>query len=207
MATKKKTRRKADPDKQLRKELDALKRTVKQLKKELSKKARRTETIVVGGLEVVDANGRVVASIDGNGHLYCHNAWISTGTNKRGVFLDGRNGGKMNASSLDLIAGNGNAPGMQARSDGNGGSIKLRSVRTKQGLDLLSRGAALIAYDEKQGTGTVSLRCNGVEGGVLELSAPKGANKSRTSVRGANRSGSGTVHVYDKAGKVAGRLP
>lgn len=77
----------------LQRELRELRRIVTRLTKAAatSATARRATPapITCSSLTVVNAQGRVVASIDGSGRLQCASGWIASGTSGTGVLLDG----------------------------------------------------------------------------------------------------------------------
>lgn len=188
----------------LRKEVASVQKTIKTLRKPGKLRASK---LVVDSLEVVDSTGKVVASIDNKGNLFCLTVWASTGRNKRGVFLDGKTFRSVSAQSLELIGLTGNTPGVEAKCWSSGGEIKVRSLKTKQLLRLQGNGAPLIAYDNKAGTSAAMLTTNSPAGGGLELTGTVKGSKAKAELRISHLSHAGILSLRDANGKIVGKLP
>jgi hypothetical protein len=194
----------------LRKEMAALKKEVTQLRKASAKATQpgrvRATKVTVDSLEVVDAYGKVVASITGKGHLFCDAAWVGTGNGQRGVFLGGPLR-KVMAGTLELIEPNSKHPSLVAKSWPSKGEITLYDMNSKQKLHLQGNGAPIMAYSAKTGKATVTLGSNGTYGGTLQLSSAEKDNYSRVELRGRSPNGTGDITLRDGTGTEVGKLP
>jgi len=124
--------------------LSALKKEVAALRKLVTAKALTLNRVQVRSLEVVDANGDVVASIDDNGVLFCSSALFATGPNAKGVAISGKLRG-VRAGTLEL--GDGSArPSLVARGDLGKGELKLFDSGNRLRVELDGQGNALSVY-------------------------------------------------------------
>lgn len=196
--------------KSLRKELAALQKQVSKLQTQLAKVQQPTKLragkLTVQSLEVVDGNGKVVASIDAKGNLFCLTAWASTGKNVRGVFIDGRAERKVSAGSLELIEPVGNNPGVIGVSRPFGAALYIRNPQTKQQLTLQGSGAPIIAFDE-QGAGAAMIEVNSPAGGILTLKGTKAGSKALAKVSVSHLTNAGAVYLADANGNKVAGLP
>jgi hypothetical protein len=199
-------------------ELNSLRKEVAGLKRELAKVQKSVLTMskpgkvhatkaVVNSLEVVNPAGDVVASIDNKGNLFCLTVWASTGKNVRGVFIDGKTSRKVSAGTLELIGLTGNAPALEANGWSNGGEIKLRDLKSNQGLDLQGSGAPLIAYEAKNGSAAVVIHSNSPAGGQIDLRGTLAGSKAAATLSVSHLTGAGAVFLSDSKGNLVAKLP
>ena len=197
----------------LRKEVEALKKQLARVQKfvEATKKPDkvRAKRAVVDSLEVLNPEGKVVASIDKNGNLFCATVWASTDKNKRGVFIDGVTYRKVQAATVELVPPSGNTPGVEATCSASGGKLTLRSLEkgSKQLLLLQGTGEPLIANDDKSGAAAVMIRSNSPAGGSIDLLGTEAGSKAEAKLSVSHLTSAGAVYLTDKAGTPVGRLP
>lgn len=194
----------------LRKEFASLQKKVAKLETQAAKartpgKLRATK-LTVDSLEVTGPDGKVVASIDNQGNLFCLTVWASTGKNTRGIFLDGKTFRKISANSLELIGPTGNKPGLEAVNWSNGVTMHLLDPQTKQRLSLQSSGAPIISYD-RNGKQAAMLQVNSPAGGSVSLQSTVAGSKAAAKIGVSHLTGAGSVLLTDAQGKEAGSLP
>jgi hypothetical protein len=199
------------------KEIQTLRRELAQLQKRMTKleaqlsKSQKTKKITASKLsassiEITDPDGKVVASIDNKGNLFCLTVWASTGKNTRGVFIDGKTFRKISANALELIGPKGNKPGLSAMNWPSGVVMHFLDPQTQQRLSLQSSGAPLLAYD-KAGKLAATLRVNSPVGGGLQLSSTETGSKAEATISISHLTSAGSVFLTDSNGKVVGKLP
>ena len=195
----------------LRKEVAGLKKQMAKLEKAAQKAAKpgrlRATRAVVDSLDVADATGKVVASIDNKGNLFCRTVWASTDKNVRGVFLDGVTFRKVSAASIELIGPTGNTPALEANISGNYGQIHLRDLKSKQQLTLQGSGAPITAYDDKSGTAAITMMSNVASGGQLKLIGTNAGSKATAVLSVSHLTNAGALRLDDAAGNTVGKLP
>ncbi len=192
---------------QLQREVAKLDKTVARLQAAASKAGKlRATKLVVDSLDVVDGSGKVVASIDNKGNLFCRTVWASTGKNVRGVFIDGVTYRKVSAASLELIGPTGNNPVLEATQLGSGGQITLKSATSKQRLLLQGSGAPLIAYDDA-GVEAVIVQSNVPAGGQINLLGTEKNSKAKAKLRVSHLSYAGELILTDANGNNVAKLP
>jgi hypothetical protein len=194
----------------LQKQVTALARKLDKAEKTLARRGQpgrvRATKLVVDELEVVDANGKVVASIDKSGNLFCRTVWASTGRNTRGVFIDGVTFRSVSAASLELIGPKGNTPAVEINGWGSAGNMTLRDLETKQQLLLQGSGAPLIAHD-KNARQAAMLSVNSPAGGSLKLQGTAKESKAVAQLSVSHLTSAGMLVLQDGAGKEVARLP
>lgn len=194
--------------KALRREISQLKREIGRLRKAeaVRDKARaRGEDVVIRSLKVVNDDGVLVAEISRKGILFCRRLWVSTSPAERGIFLNGDDR-QVSAGGLDLTPKNSNVKTLDARGSQDAGYVTLRSVKTKQAVELRATGAALAVRNDKTGMTTVGLQGNSPKGGSLSLKDSSGFEQVRVEINHLSKAG--RVILKDAGGKEwSGPLP
>lgn len=194
----------------LRQELAQLQKRMTKLEAQLSKSQKAKKLTVpklsASSIEITDPDGKVVASIDNKGNLFCLTVWASTGKNTRGVFIDGKTFRKISANALELIGPNGNKPGLSAVNWPSGVVMNFLDPQTQQRLSLQSSGAPILAYS-KTGKMAATLRVNSPAGGGLQLSSTETGSKAEATISVSHLTSAGSVFLTDPKGKVVGKLP
>ncbi len=198
-------------------ELSVLRKEVKELKKELAKlqksvakmqepgKLRATKA-TVDQLEIVDATGQVLASIDAEGTLLCRKLLVANGKKERGVLIEGGEARRIQAGRVELIGATAKQPVVEL--DGAVvGQLALANPGSKQRLWLQASGSPLLAANDLTGEITVNIAANGDTGGRVQFTGVKAATGASVILGISPHTQAGALVILEKGGAVTGKLP
>ena len=195
---------------ELKKEVAVLKKELAKLRKEVEAGRRpgklRAKAATVESLEIVDGSGRVVASVDPKGNLFCRSVWVAEERGKRGVFIDGVKHRKISAGRLELVGLDAASPAVEASGEG-AGVVHLRDPQSRQQVLLQGSGAALIATHRETGEATVLLSANDSAGGHVQLRSSAKGGKARAVIGISHVTKAGAVLLTDEKNQTVGKLP
>jgi hypothetical protein len=194
----------------LRKEVAALKKELAKVQKTLAKlrepgKLRATK-LTVDHVEIVDAAGQVLASIDAEGTLLCRKLLVANGKKERGVLIEGGEARRIQAGRVELIGATAKQPAVEL--DGaNAGQLLLANPGSKQRLCLQASGSPVLASNDLTGEVTVNIASNGDTGGRVQFAGVKAATGASVILGISPHTQAGALVILEKGGAVTGKLP
>ena len=211
MAAKTTPQRKVSETAALRKDLAEVKRELAKVQKILEKmtipgKLQATKATVTS-LELVDAEGEKLATLDAKGTLFCQKIIVAGAEKKNGIVIEGGEDRRITAGKLDLRSETSNKPMVEIDGDQGVGKVQLHNRDSKQNVWLQAEGVPLAASNDLSGGVTVKIASNGENGGRMQLTGIKKAAKSSAIIGISHHTSSGAVVLQDKSGAITGQLP